>query len=101
VVQEAPQWLTIMRLIGAGLGVTIAPACVKQIAAPNVACLGLRRAIVRSDIELAYRTGEDRAIVEAIATVARQSFLHRRPLPRNHTSRAASPGTSARLQASR
>jgi DNA-binding transcriptional LysR family regulator len=82
VVQEAPQWLTIMRLIGAGLGVTIAPACVKQIAAPNVACLSLRRATVQSDIELAYRTGEDRAIVEAIATVARQSFPQRKR-PRN------------------
>jgi DNA-binding transcriptional LysR family regulator len=78
VVQEAPQWLTIMRLVGAGLGVTIAPACVKQIAAPNVACLSLRRANVESDIELAYRTGEDRAIVEAIASVARQSFPQRR-----------------------
>jgi DNA-binding transcriptional LysR family regulator len=78
VVQEAPQWLTTMRLVGAGLGVTIAPACVKQIATPNVACLSLRRATVQSDIELAYRTSEDRVIVEAIATVARQSFPHRR-----------------------
>jgi DNA-binding transcriptional LysR family regulator len=78
VVQEAPQWLTIMRLVGAGLGVTIAPACVKQIAAPNVVCLSLRGATVESDIELAYRTGEDRAIVEAIATVARQSFPQKR-----------------------
>jgi DNA-binding transcriptional LysR family regulator len=41
VVQEAPQWLTIMRLVGAGLGVTIAPACVKQVAAPEVRCVGL------------------------------------------------------------
>jgi DNA-binding transcriptional LysR family regulator len=86
VVQEAPQWLTIMRLIGAGLGVTIAPACVKQIAAPNVACLSLRRTTVESDIELAYRTGEDRAIVEAIAAVARQSFPQRRARPRVRTS---------------
>jgi DNA-binding transcriptional LysR family regulator len=86
VVQEAPQWLTIMRLIGAGLGVTIAPACVKQVAAPNVACLSLRRAIVQSDIELAYRTGEDRAIVEAIATVARESFPPRRQRPRARVS---------------
>jgi DNA-binding transcriptional LysR family regulator len=78
VVQEAPQWLTIVRLIGAGLGVTIAPACVKQIAAPNVVCLNLRSAAVQSDIELAYRTGEDRAIVEAIATVARQNFPRRK-----------------------
>jgi DNA-binding transcriptional LysR family regulator len=86
VVQEAPQWLTIMRLVGAGLGVTIAPACVKQIAAPNVACLGLRRAVVQSDIELAYRTGEGRAVVEAIATVARESFPQRRHLRRDHAS---------------
>jgi DNA-binding transcriptional LysR family regulator len=78
VVQEAPQWLTIMRLVGAGLGVTIAPACVKQIATPNVACVGLRHAAVQSNIELAYRTSEDRAIVEAIATAARQSFPQRR-----------------------
>jgi DNA-binding transcriptional LysR family regulator len=82
VVQEAPQWLTIMRLVGAGLGVTIAPACVKQIAAPNVACLGLRRVTVESDIELAHRTGEERAVVEAIATVARQSFPQNRPQSR-------------------
>jgi DNA-binding transcriptional LysR family regulator len=78
VVQEAPQWLTIMRLIGAGLGVTIAPACVKQVAAPNVVCLNLRCAAVESDIELAYRDGEDRPIVEAIASVARQSFPQKR-----------------------
>ncbi len=76
--QEAPQWLTIMRLVGAGLGVTIAPACVKQVAAPNVACLTLRRAAVESDIELAYRSSEDRAIVEAIATIARQSYPHKK-----------------------
>jgi DNA-binding transcriptional LysR family regulator len=78
VVQEAPQWLTIMRLIGAGLGVTIAPACVKQVAAPNVVCLNLRYAAVESDIELAYRDGEGRPIVEAIASVARQSFSQKR-----------------------
>lgn len=74
VVQEAPQWLTIMRLVGAGLGVTIAPACVRQLAAANVVCLNLRGATVKSDIELAYRASEDRAVVEAIATVARESF---------------------------
>ena len=77
VVQEAPQWLTIMRLVGAGLGVTIAPACVKQIAAPEVRCVSLRRATVESDIGLAYRTNEDRAIVAAIAMVARRSFSQR------------------------
>jgi DNA-binding transcriptional LysR family regulator len=74
VVQEAPQWLTILRLVGAGLGVSIAPACVQQVAAPNVVCLGLRGAKVNSDIELAYQSGEDRAIVKAFAAIARESF---------------------------
>ena len=74
IVQEAPQWLTILRLVGAGLGVTIAPACVSQIAAPNVACLSLRGARVNSDIELAYQSSESRAIVKAFAVIARESF---------------------------
>jgi DNA-binding transcriptional LysR family regulator len=77
VVQEAPQWLTIMRLVGAGLGVTIAPACVRQLTAPNVVCVNLRGATVKSDIELAYRVTEDRAVVDAIVMVARESFPQR------------------------
>jgi DNA-binding transcriptional LysR family regulator len=59
VVQEAPHWLTILRLVGAGLGVSIGPACVERIAAPDVVCRSLRGAAVRSDIELAWRTTED------------------------------------------
>jgi DNA-binding transcriptional LysR family regulator len=74
VVQEAPQWLTILRLVGAGLGVTIAPECVRQISAPNIICLNLRGATVKSDIELAYQANEDRAIVKAFAAIARESF---------------------------
>lgn len=74
IVQEAPQWLTILRLVGAGLGVSIAPACVQQIAGPDVWCPALRGARVRSDIELAYRSGEDRAVVRAFSEVARESF---------------------------
>jgi len=74
VVQEAPQWLTILRLVGAGLGVSIAPACVRQIAGTKVSCPTLRGVRVMSDIELAFRTGEDRAVVGALAAVARESF---------------------------
>jgi DNA-binding transcriptional LysR family regulator len=101
VVQEAPQWLTIMRLVGADLGVTIAPACVKQVATPNVACLSLRGAMVESDIELAYRTSEDRAIVEAIAAVARESFPKKKNTLRARSSYAVSRETSLPLRASR
>ncbi len=74
VVQEAPQWLTILRLIGAGLGVSIAPQCVRQIASPHVACVPLRGAKVRSQIELACRCSDDRSIVRTFAEIARQSL---------------------------
>lgn len=73
VVQEAPQWLTILRLVGAGLGVTIAPACVEQIAAPGVVCRRLRAA-AKSDIELAYRQGEERALVRTFCRIARENL---------------------------
>ncbi len=75
VVQEAPQWLTILRLVGAGLGVTIAPACVEQIAAPDVVCRRLR-SMVRSDIELAYRHGEERALAMTFCRIARENLRH-------------------------
>ncbi|RSL16874.1 LysR family transcriptional regulator [Edaphobacter aggregans] len=78
VVQEAPQWLTILALVGAGLGVSIAPACVRRIAEPNIVCPSLRGAHVTSDIELAYRSTEDRAVVHAFANIARTNF-HRKP----------------------
>jgi DNA-binding transcriptional LysR family regulator len=80
VVQEAPQWLTILRLVGAGLGVSIAPACVRQIAGESVACPDLEGAKVESDIELALRAGEDRAVVAAFAAVAREGFRRGRSL---------------------
>jgi DNA-binding transcriptional LysR family regulator len=36
IVQETPQWPTAIRLIAAGLGVSIAPACVAKLAIPGV-----------------------------------------------------------------
>jgi DNA-binding transcriptional LysR family regulator len=86
VVQEAPQWLTIMRLVGAGLGVSIAPACVQRIATPDVACRRLVPIDGRtrpdyhhpvSDIELAYRTGDTRPIVKEFCALARNSLRDR------------------------
>jgi DNA-binding transcriptional LysR family regulator len=78
VVQEAHQWLTILRLVGAGLGVTIAPACVRQIASADVACRPLRGTKLMSDIELAYRRNEDRVIVTSFLKIARSAFRARK-----------------------
>jgi DNA-binding transcriptional LysR family regulator len=82
VVQEAPQWLTIMRLVGAGLGVSIAPACVQQIAAPDAVCLPIQDAKILSTIDLAYRANEDRPLVKSFAQIARNSFAVRPPSKR-------------------
>ena len=67
IVQEATHWLTIMRLVGAGLGVTVAPECVRRIASPEVVCLTLRGTDVVSNIELARLTGDSRPIVDQFA----------------------------------
>lgn len=75
IVQEAPQWLTLMRLVGAGLGVSIAPACVERIAAPDTVCVRLSCTRVRSKIELAWRVGEDRTIVTTFREMAREILL--------------------------
>ncbi|RKS80036.1 DNA-binding transcriptional LysR family regulator [Motilibacter peucedani] len=71
VAHEATHWLTIVRLVGAGLGVTIAPECVRVLATPEVRCLSLPEARVRSEVSLVHRVGETRSMVatfEALAT---------------------------------
>lgn len=75
IVQEASHWLTILRLVAAGLGVSVAPACVRRIASPDVACLPLRGAKVLSEIELARVAGDSRPIVEHFAQIAASAPL--------------------------
>jgi hypothetical protein len=41
---------------------------------PNIVSPGLSGAKVSSDIELAYRSNEDRAVVAAFAEVVRKNF---------------------------
>jgi DNA-binding transcriptional LysR family regulator len=70
IVQEASHWLTILRLIAAGQGVSIAPACVRRIASAEVVCLPLRGAKAVSNIELAWLAGDSRPIVERFRHIA-------------------------------
>ncbi len=74
VVQEAPHWLTIMSLVGAGLGVTIAPACVERLSVPDTVCRKLRPQSQSTHLELAYRTNEVRPITKAFSELARRVF---------------------------
>jgi DNA-binding transcriptional LysR family regulator len=70
IVQEAPQWLTIVRLVAAGLGVSIAPASVQQIASPDVVC---RKLGGSTSIDLVYRVKDTNPLVDAFCEVFRSS----------------------------
>jgi DNA-binding transcriptional LysR family regulator len=74
IVQEAPQWLTILSLVGAGLGVTIAPACVEKLNVAGVVCRRLRAQAAETYLELACRSNEARPIVMAFSELARKTF---------------------------
>ena len=73
VVQEAPQWLTVVRLVGAGLGVTIAPASVEQLMSPDVVCRKLSPSGGSTSIDLVYRVNETNPLVNAFCQVFRSS----------------------------
>lgn len=74
VVQEAPHWLSILRLVSAGLGVTIAPVCVEKIADNGVRCLRLRGASVFSHLELAWREEALTELEMSFLALARRTF---------------------------
>jgi DNA-binding transcriptional LysR family regulator len=73
IAHEASHWLTILRLVGAGLGVSLAPACVRRIATDDVACVALRDARVTSELALLHREGEARPMVHAFARLASEA----------------------------
>lgn len=75
IVQEASHWLSILRLVGAGLGVSIAPACVRQIVCPEVVCLPLRGVEVVSDIELAWVVGDLKPVAQRFAHLMQRTGL--------------------------
>jgi DNA-binding transcriptional LysR family regulator len=88
IVQEASHWLSILRLVGAGLGVSVAPACVRRMSSPGIVCLPIRDAKIVSNIEIAWMKSDSRPIVEHFVQIAlspnkpsRRVALSRHPLP--------------------
>lgn len=73
-VQEAPHWLSILRLVSVGLGITIAPACVETIADEGVCCLKLKDAKIVSHLELVYREGMLTELEISFLSLARKTF---------------------------
>jgi DNA-binding transcriptional LysR family regulator len=74
IVQEAPQWPTAVRLVAAGLGISIAPACVAKLGAPGVV---FRRIIAKdafTEISLGRRAETVMPTAAAFVRLARQAF---------------------------
>ena len=74
VVQEAPQWLTILRLVASGLGITIGPASVEGIQDPGVVCRKLMPNGGVSRIDMACRAQYVSPLVESFFALARPMF---------------------------
>jgi DNA-binding transcriptional LysR family regulator len=77
VVQEAPQWLTIARLVRAGIGLSIAPDSVRQIVTSDVVCRRLAGEKTSTTIDLVYRRKETDPLVMGFCEVARKTFTTR------------------------
>jgi DNA-binding transcriptional LysR family regulator len=73
IVQEAPHWVTILSLVGAGIGVTIAPTCIRTIAPATVCCRPVSGSGA-SFIELAYRRDQTSPVATQFCRLARTVF---------------------------
>jgi DNA-binding transcriptional LysR family regulator len=85
IVQDTPQWPTAIRLIGAGLGVSIAPACIAKLGTPGVV---FRRIVAKdafTEISLGRRDEPVMPTAAAFIELARRAFVstesrkHERP----------------------
>lgn len=56
--------------MGAGLGVALAPACVRTVGSPEVACVDLEGARVRSEVAFVRRAGDERPMLAAFGRLA-------------------------------
>jgi DNA-binding transcriptional LysR family regulator len=69
IVQDAPQWPTVVRLVAAGLGVSLAPACVANVAIPGAVYREVK-AGCRTTIDLGVKAGAERALATNFIEVA-------------------------------
>jgi DNA-binding transcriptional LysR family regulator len=84
VVQEAPQWPTVVRLVAAGSGISLAPACVANFAMPGVVYRKLRSRCWTS-IDIGLKPNRDNPAVEAFLGIVRSQFSNQKtgPAPRD------------------
>jgi DNA-binding transcriptional LysR family regulator len=71
IVQEAPQWPTLVRLVAAGLGVSLAPACVANVTMAGAVYRDVH-APCRTTVDLGIKLGSDQILPKNFAQIARQ-----------------------------
>jgi DNA-binding transcriptional LysR family regulator len=69
IVQDAPQWLTLVRLVAAGLGVSLAPACVARVAMPGAVYREIN-APCRTSIDLGVKVGAESVLAKNFIEIA-------------------------------
>ena len=68
IVQEATNWVTAFHLVGAGVGVSVAPASAAEIRPATVVTIPLAGPC-RSEVQLVTRVHDDRAVIRNFAAV--------------------------------
>ena len=79
IVQDAPQWPTVMRLVAAGLGVSIAPLCVANLMMPGITYRRLRSPHC-SSIDIGVRSDLQNPAVEVFLQIVRPILKRQKPL---------------------
>jgi DNA-binding transcriptional LysR family regulator len=74
IVQDAPQWPTLVSLVAAGLGVSLAPACVAHIAIPGAIYRDVGSSC-RTTIDLGIKIGADQTMLKAFIEIAREHVV--------------------------
>ncbi len=71
IVQDAPQWPTLVRLVAAGLGVSLAPACLAKVVIPGAVYREVHAAC-RTTIDLGIKNGSDKVLANNFIQIARE-----------------------------
>jgi DNA-binding transcriptional LysR family regulator len=71
IVQEGTQWPTIVRLVAAGLGVSLAPACIATVTIPGAVYREVR-ASCRTTVDIGVKAGAERALITNFLEIARK-----------------------------
>jgi DNA-binding transcriptional LysR family regulator len=71
IVQDGPQWPTLVRLVAAGLGVSLAPACLAKVVIPGAVYREVHAAC-RTTIDLGIKNGSDKVLANNFIQIARE-----------------------------